>query len=163
MHCTRLLCALGVSIWSVVVAGSQATRPTVLSEELRTHLQNERFQIVSSIRGLPLGVRTELQAMFGSLTLDIAEPGAAFQSTSVVPDANPPSRRMVTAGCSYEHCLVYYERGGNPRTWRVAWFHWRPEATRLDWGGTAPGGLATIEDLRRVILSGAIKSSGGPW
>lgn len=163
MRLARLLCALGVSVWSAAVAGSQAPPPTVLSDDVRAHVQNDRFQIVSSIRGLPLGVRTELQALFGSLTLDIAEPGAAFRSDTVVPDANPPSRRMVTAGCSYEHCLVYYERGGTPRTWRVALFHWRPEATRLEWGGTAPGGLNTIEDLRRVILSGAIKNSGAPW
>lgn len=163
MYRTRHLCALGVGFCSAWLTASQAAPPSGLSQELRTHVQNERFQIVSSIRGLPLGVRTELQTLFGSLTLDIAEPGAAFQSNGANPDTNPPIRRMGTAGCSYEHCLVYYERGGTPRTWRLALFHWRPDATRLEWGGIAPGGLTTIEDLRRAILSGAIKSSAGPW
>jgi hypothetical protein len=163
MYRPRLFCALGVGLCSTWLAASQAAPPSGLSQELRTHLQNERFQIVSSVRGLPLGVRTELQTLFGSLTLDIAEPGAAFQSDGATTDANPPSRRMVAAGCSYEHCLVYYERGGAPRTWRMALFHWRPDATRLELGGLAPGGLTTIEDLRRAILSGAVKSSSGPW
>jgi hypothetical protein len=72
-------------------------------------------------------------------------------------------RRLVAAGCSYDHCLVYYERGGTPRTWRVALFHWTPEATRFEWGANAPGGLATIDDVRRAILSGAIEGSTGVW
>ena len=33
----------------------------------------------------------------------------------------------------------------------------------LERGGAAPGGLATIEDVRSAILSGAIKDPAGPW
>jgi hypothetical protein len=151
-----------MSLWSAVLTGSQAAPAIALPEALQAHLQNERFQIVTSIRGLPLGVRYELETLFGSHALDIAEPGAQFQVTNV---ANPtlPIRRLVAAGCSIDHCLVYYERGGGSRTWRAVLFHWTPAATRFDFGGTAPGGLKTVDDVRNAVLSGAIKSPTGTW
>ena len=160
---TRLLCTIGVSLWSAVIAGSQSAPPVALSGPLRDHVKNERFQIVTSIRGLPLGVRGGLQALFGSQTLDIAEPAAEFQATDVVVKPNLPIRRLVAAGCTIEYCLVYYERGGIAHTWHVALFHWTPSATRFEWGGTAPGGLATIDDVRKAILSGMIKGPAGFW
>jgi hypothetical protein len=155
--------AIGVSLWSAVVIGSQAVPGVALSETLRAHVKDDRFQIVTSIRGLPLGVRDGLQMLFGSPTLDIAEPGAEFQVTDVIGTATLPIRRMVAAGCSTDHCLVYYERGGIAHTWQVALFHWTPAATRFEWGGTAPGGLATIDDVRNAVLSGAIKGSNRFW
>jgi len=160
VHRTLLHCAIGVGVWSAVVAGGQAV--VALSRELRAHRQQERFQIVTSLRGLPLGVREGLQILFKSQALDIAEPGAESQGDAIV---NPLLliRRLVLAGCSYEHCLVYYERGGSAHTWRVALFHWAPDATRLEWGGIAPGGLMTIEDVRRRILSGTIKGPVAVW
>src|SRR5687767_2998773 len=163
MRCTRLFCAIGVSLLSAVVTGSQAAPSGALSETLRAHVKNDQFQIVTSIRGLPLGVRDGLQALFGSPTLDIAEPGAQFQVTDVVGPVMLPIRRMVAAGCSSDHCLVYYERGGIAHTWQVALFHWTPAATRFEWGGSAPGGLTTIDDVRNAILSGAIKSLARFW
>jgi hypothetical protein len=163
MRRTRPLCAIGVTLWSAVVTGSQAAPTVALSEALRAHVKNERLAIVTSIRGLPLGVREELQTLFGSQTLDIAEPGAEFQVTDVVGNRKLPIRRLVAAGCSSDHCLVYYERGGIAHTWQVALFHWTPEATRFEWGGTAPGGLATIDDVRNAVLSGAIKSPNRVW
>jgi hypothetical protein len=101
--------------------------------------------------------------LFGSQTLDIAERGAEFQVNGVKGNSTLPIRRLVAAGCSYDHCLVYYERGGSVRTWRVALFHWTPERTRFEWGATAPGGLATIENVRSAILSGAIKEPASLW
>jgi hypothetical protein len=162
MRRTRLLCAIGVSLWSAVAAGNQAAPPMELSGALRAHLKDARFGIVTSIRGLPLGVRAALQTLFGSQALDIAEPGARFQAgeRSV---STLPIRRLVAAGCSYEYCLVYYERGGIRQTWHVALFRWTPEATKFEWGGTAPGGLATIDDVRNAILSGAIKGPTRFW
>jgi hypothetical protein len=159
MHRTRLLCAIGVSFWSMGIAGSQTTAPATLSPELRAHVRDGRFGIVTSIRGLPLGVRDALQTLFGSQTLDIAEPGAEFQQTDVIVKPNLPIRRLVAAGCStINYCLVYYERGGFAHTWHVALYHWTPAATRFEWGGSAPGGLKTIDDVRNAIVSGAIKS-----
>ena len=163
MHCTLLLCAISGGFWAAVVAGSQAAPPAPVSGDLRAHVQDERFEIVTSLRGLPLGVRAGPQTLFGSQTLDVAGPGADFQASDVIVNAKLPIRRLVVAGCSYEHCLVYYERGGIAHTWRVALFHWTPDSTRFVGGGTAPGGLLTIDDVRSVIVSGAIKDPAGLW
>ena len=97
--------------------------------------------------------------MFRSASLDIAEPGAPFQATDLVSTPNLPIRRLVAAGCSANYCLVYYERGGIAHTWPVALFHWTPSATRLEWGGLAPGGLKTLDEVRKVVLSGAVKAA----
>jgi hypothetical protein len=163
MHNNQFLYAIVVSLWSGVVVGSQAVPPLALSAALRAHVKDERFQIVTSIRGLPLGVRDELQTLFRSQTLDIAEPGAEFQVTDVIVNPNLLHRRLVAAGCSIEYCLVYYERGGIAHTWHVALFHWTPAATRFEWGGTAPAGLATIDDVRNAVLSGVVKGAGSVW
>ena len=162
MRWIQLLCAIGVSLCSAVAAGSQTTDAGALSGALRAHVQAERFDIVTSIRGLPLGVRDGLQRLFGG-ALDIADPGAEFQGTN---GANPKllTRRLIAAGCSTDfHCLVYYERAGIDRTWHLALFHWTPNATRFEWGGTAPGGLATIDDVRNAILSGKITGQAKFW
>jgi hypothetical protein len=151
---TGLLCAIGVSLLSAVVACSQVAPPAGLPVP---------FGLVASLRGLPLGVRDGLQTLFGSQTLDIAEPGAEFQVTSAIGNPTLPTRRLVAAGCSTDHCLVYYERGGTVHTWQVALFHWTPAATRFEWGGIAPGGLATIDDVRSATLSGGIKGQARFW
>jgi hypothetical protein len=159
----RLLCVIGLSLCAAVVAGSQAVAPLALPGALRDHVKEGRFGIVTSIRGLPIGVRDGLQTLFGSKTLDIAEPRAEFQVTDVVVNPNLPLRRLVAAGCTMDYCLVYYERGGGAHTWHVALFHWTPAATRFEWGGTAPGRLATIDDVRNAILSGVIKGPARFW
>ena len=158
MRYTQLLCAAGVSVWLAAVPANQAASPPALSGELRAHLKDERFGIVTSIKGLAFGVREALQRLFDSPSLDIAEPGAEFQATDVSARPKLPSRRLVVAGCSNDHCLVYYERGGVAHTWHVALFRWTPASTRFDGGGTAPGGLATIDEVRSALLSGEIKS-----
>jgi hypothetical protein len=152
-----------VTFWSAVVTGSQAAPTGALPEALRAHVKSERFGIVTSIRGLPLGVRNELETLFGSHTLDIAEPGAEFQATDVIGNPRLSIRRLVLAGCSIDHCIVYYERGGGTRSWKAGLFHWTPAATRLEWGGSAPGGLETVEAVRDAILSGAVKSPNSVW
>ena len=163
MRPTLLLCALGVSIWLAGGAGHQAAPPSELSGALLAHVKDERFGIVTSVRGLPLGVREGLQTLFGSGSLDIAEPGAEFQATDAVVNAKLPIRRLVAAGCSTDHCLIYYEHGGIAHTWHVTLFRWTPEATQFEWGGIAPGGLATIDDVRNAVLSGKIKGPGRSW
>lgn len=162
MRSKRFICAVGVSLWSVLVVGQSAT-PMRLSETVRARVRDGRFGLVTSIRGLPLGVRDGLQALFGNQGLDIAEPGAEFQGTDGGSGVKLPSRRLVAAGCTMEYCLVYYERGGPTREWRVALFHWTPTLTRFEGGGFAPGGLATIDDVRTALLSGAITDPSSVW
>jgi hypothetical protein len=159
MRYPSVLCAIAVNLWPFMTGGFQTPAVNALPGALRTHVNEDRFQVVTSLRGLPLGVREGLQALFRSSFLDIAEPGAAFRATDVARDPNLPVRRLVHAACSADHCVVYYERGGIAHTWQVAIFHWTPGATRFEWGGSAPAGLRTITDVRSAILSGAIKSS----
>ncbi len=163
MRHARLFWAIGLALVTAVVIASQGPPAGVLSETLRARVKNERFEVVTSIRGLPLGVREALQTLFGSQSLDIAEPAAEFQATDDVGARKLPIRRLVAAGCSTDYCLVYYERGGIAHTWQVALFHWTPAATRFEWGGTTPGGLATIDDVRKAVLSGAVRSPNSVW
>jgi hypothetical protein len=162
MTFTQPIC-VGVSLLLAVLAGHQPPSTTTLSGPLRAHVKEERFGIVTSTRGLPLGVREALQTLFNTPSLDIAEPGGEFQATDVILDPKLPRRRLVAAGCSADHCLVYYERGGFVHTWHVALFHWTPAETRFEWGGAAPGGFASIGDVQKAVLSGEIKSSTGSW
>jgi hypothetical protein len=163
MRYTPLLGALGLGLGLAAAAGYQATPPPGVSDSLRAHLKDERFAIVTSIRGLPLGVREALQNLFGSGSLDIAEPGAPFRAKET-DDARLPGRRMIVAGCANDqHCLLYYERGGTTPTWRVTLFQWSPSATHFEWGGAAPAGFTTVDEVRNALLSGAVKSSTEPW
>ena len=163
MRRTRLFWAIGVALVTAVAIASQGPPAGALPETLRARVKNERLEVVTSIRGLPLGVREALQALFGSQSLDIAEPGAEFQATDDVGARKLPIRRLVAAGCSTEYCLVYYERGGIAHTWQVALFHWTPAATRFEWGGTAPASLATLDEVRKAVLSGTVKSPNNTW
>lgn len=155
---------MAVSLWAVT-ACSQTAQPAprrAVPQAVREQVQDGRFGDVTSIRGLPLGVRDALQTLFGSTTLDIAEPGADFQLTAGEGPSRP-TRRLAAAGCTAEFCLVYYERGGAAHTWHVALFHWTPATTSFEWGGTAPVGLSSFEEVRKAVLAGAIGEPSGPW
>jgi hypothetical protein len=159
-----LVGAIGLIAWWVVPAASQTSDPSALSATLREHVKRERFEVVASIRGLPLGVRESLQTLFGGHSLDIADPGAEFQATEAIGPIKLPRRRLIAAGCAPDHhCLVYYERGGGPRAWLVALFHWTPAATRFEWGGTARGGLATIDDVHDAVVAGRVDGPVKAW
>lgn len=153
---TRLLGAIGVMIGSAATLAGQGAPSATLSTELRDQLQQGRFDVVTSIRGLPLGVRDALQSLFGSGGLDIAEPGTEFQRSGGRSTAGLPTRRLVSAACTNRVCLVYYERGGTPLSRRVALFDWTPTRTQFEWGGAAPAGLATIDDVKKAVLAGTI-------
>ena len=89
--------------------------------------------------------------------------GRPRTSTTELPSVGG-TRRLVAAGCSRDnHCLVYYERAGRPSAWLVTLFHWTPDVTRLEFAGIAPAGLKTVEDVRKAVLSGAIKGRNSVW
>jgi hypothetical protein len=159
---TPVICAVALGLWSTVATG-QTTVPDTLSPALRGHVQREQFGIVTSIRGLPLGVREALQKLFATPSLDIAEPGAEFQATDVIANPRLPIRRLISAGCSIDHCLVYYERGGFAHERYALLFRWTPAETRVEWGGSAPGGLTAIGGVRDAILAGQMKGPVKSW
>jgi hypothetical protein len=159
--------ALGLLVFRLLILGvlpasAQPVSSTVPAP-IGAHVRSERFQVVTAVRGLPLGVREELQRMFGSAAMAIAEPGAPFQATDVVTDPSLPNRRMSVAGCSQDHCLVYYERGGIAHVWHAVLFHWTPEGTRVVAGGIAPAGLRSVDELRDAVLTGRLKAPGQYW
>jgi hypothetical protein len=161
-HVARLLSAFAVILASAVCAGNQEPPGMPLSPALRSHVTDDRFDSVTSVRGFPLGVRDALQERFGTTTLDIADPGADLQAAGAA--GNLPNRRLAAAGCAPDnHCLVYYERGGAAPAWRVALFHWTPAETRFEWGGAAPAGLSTLDAVRGAALTGTIKDPNGVW
>jgi hypothetical protein len=154
------LCAIVVGLWPTFIVARQAQPPVPLPRELRAHLQDGRFDVVSSLSGLSGAVRAELRTLFNSKTLDIADPPTSFR----VPARGAAARRtLAAAGCSRSDCLIYYALNGSARAWRVVLIHWTPETTQLEWGGTAPGNLGTIDEVRSAVLSGLIKGSAGPW
>lgn len=156
-------CAIAMSCATGLAPDVQAPLPFLLSETVRAHVRDEQFQVVTSIRGLPLGVRDALQGLFGSQTLAIAEPGAPFQATDHVVDPTLPIRRLIAAGCSMDHCVVYYERGGLAGSRHAALFHWTPDGTRFEWGGIAPPGLTSVDGIRAALLSGGVKGPTQFW
>ncbi|MFN7977792.1 MAG: hypothetical protein U0P30_06620 [Vicinamibacterales bacterium] len=156
----------GLTLVFLAVAGAAAAQTSVqptVPAAIQGHVRDERFQPVTAVRGLPLGVREELQRMFGSTAMAIADPGEKFQVTDVITDPSLPIRRLSVAACSQDHCLVYYERGGIAHTWHAVLLHWTPDQTRVEAGGTAPAGIRSIDDLRNAVLSGALKGPGRYW
>lgn len=156
--CTAACLCLGT------VACNRADSSLPISGTLWAHLKDERFETVTSVAGLSLGVPDALRQLFGSSSLDIADPGTEFQpARTAAHSSKSPSRRLVAAGCSTDHCLVYYERRGDVPSWRIALFHWGPDATRFEWGGAAPGGLVGIDDVRNAVLSRKVTSPDRSW
>ena len=159
-----LLLCTAACLWLGTTACNSTGSPLPISGTLWAHLEDERFNTVTSIGGLSIGVTDALRQLFGSASLDIVDPDADFQSTGTTAHRTRlPSRRLVAAGCSTDHCLVYYERRGDVPTWRIALFHWGPNATRFEWGGAAPGGLMGIDDVRNAVLSRKVTSPDRSW
>lgn len=152
-------CAAVVLLGPVAALAGQASTYR-LPAPLQTHVKGERFQVVTSVRGLPLGVRDAMRALWGTPVLDIVDPDGSQPSDG---GPNQSSRRMVAAGCSSDHCLVSYELGGRNRSWRIVLFHWTPSATRFEWGGTVSRALPKFDDVMNAALSGNIEGPTTSW
>jgi hypothetical protein len=146
-----------------MVGAQTAEQASVLSKPLRTHLRNEEFVAITSVAGLPIGVRDGLKSLFASPTLELAEPGAEFQVTDEIMKPNLPVRRLILAGCSADHCLVYYERGGIAHTWYVVVFQSTKTGAKFEWGGSAPSGLANLDELKRAVVSKEVRGETAYW
>lgn len=151
---------IGVSLASAIVANAQSAGSPRLSPDLQAHVKSERFQAVTSVRGLPLGVRDAMRALWGTAVLDIVDPDGSQPSDNGPKQSN---RRLVAAGCSSDHCLISYELGGRTRSWRVVLFHWTPSDTRFEWGGTVPRRLGTLEEALNTALTGTIEGPTTSW
>jgi hypothetical protein len=145
-------------------ADSQTTPPaTAIGGTLLTHLRGERFSPLTTVTALPASVREALRELFGGTTLEMADPGAPFQATDVMMTPRLPSRRLVAAGCSADHCLVYYERGGFAHVHQIVLFSKTETAARFVQGGVAAGGLTDLEQVKDALLSGKVIGGSKYW
>jgi hypothetical protein len=133
-----------------------AVPPAAIPEALRAHLRSERFAPVTTVAALPAGLRDALNGLFNTKTLDVADPGAPFQATDVMVTPRLPPRRLTAAGCSADHCLVYYERGGFAHVHYAVVFKVSANATRFEFGGLAAGGLRDLDAVKDALVSGKV-------
>ena len=146
-----------------VLHSQPKTSDAGLTPGLRDHIRSERFVPMATVAALPAGVRKALSDLFGNGTLDMADPGQPFQATDVMVTPRLPGRRLVAAGCSPDHCLVYYERGGFAHVHQIVLFSTSDAAARLVHGGVAAGGLADLDQVRDALVSGKVMSGSKYW
>lgn len=154
-------------VWPILVAllaaGTAWSEETgALPASLRGHLRGEQFVAVSGVAALPADVRDGLQALWHSSKFEMAEPGAEFQATDDILNPNLPIRRLILAGCSVDHCIIYYERGGRTHTHTVVLFRTKGPV-RFEWGGAAPRDLVDLAQVKAVILNGTIRGGTKYW
>ena len=158
-----------VAVVAFVLLGAWALRgqpqasDTGFTAALRDHVRVERFAPVATVAALPANVRDALNDLFGGKTLELADPGQPFQATDVMVTPRLPARRLVNAGCSADHCLVYYERGGFARVHHIVLFSTADAPARLVHGGVAAGGLADLEQVRDALVSGQVTRDSKYW
>ena len=63
----------------------------------------------------------------------------------------------MAAGCSIDHCLVYYERGGFAHVHYAVLFKQSAEGTRFELGGPAAGGLRDLDAVKDAVVSGKVQ------
>jgi hypothetical protein len=123
-----LLCR-GQSLWAVRVTCSQVRRWLIVRAAAERAVRD-----AASIRGLPLGVRNGLRALFDS----IAEPRRRVSGHRRGRPADA-RRRLVAAGCSAILPRLLRTRR-RAHTWQVALFHWfRPRPIRMGRSARWPG------------------------
>jgi hypothetical protein len=158
----------GFALWIVLSCGlgakGQSADPSPAAPDaLRAHLRGEHFSPLTTVAALPAGLRQALSELFNAPTLDMADPGAPFQATDVMVTPRLPARRLVAAGCSADHCLVCYERGGFAHVHQIVLFGKTDTAFRFVDGGAAPGGLSDLEQVKDALLSGKIMGGSKYW
>jgi hypothetical protein len=156
-------CRLTACVFLLLAASSSSAGSDDLPGAVAEDLRAVTFVAVKSVAGLPESARLGLARLFGSDSLEMADPGAEFQATDVITKPNLPARRLGVAGCSPRHCIVYYERGGIAHTWSVVILQVPRSPAALLWGGSAPGGLADLNALKQALLSGRVKARTGYW
>jgi len=152
----RLALAAVLSVVTAPARGQGVDPTAAVPDALRTHLRSERFAPLTTVAALPASLRDELNNLFGGKTLEMADPGAPFQATDVMVTPRLPSRRLTAAGCSPDHCLVYYERGGFAHVHYAVLFKVSTDGTRFEFGGPAAGGLAGLEGVKNAIVEGKV-------
>jgi hypothetical protein len=142
-------------------AGTDAPHP--IPEPLRAHLRGETFTPLTSVGALPDGVKRELADLFGTKQLELADPGAPFQATDVVVHPRLPWRRLVSAGCGADHCVVHYERGGFVHVYQALVLARQGDTVRFVWGGALSGPIGDVQGVRDAIAAGKVIGQTRHW
>lgn len=153
---TSVLMVLGLA--ACAGQAQDVALPGPLPDALREHVKAERFAPVTAVAALPAGVKEGLAQLFGE-TLQMAEPGARFQATDVLGPEKLPFRRLIAAGCSADHCLVHYEKGGFAHLYYVVVFQGANGGAKdasFAWGGATGGGLANVDAVKDAIVTGKV-------
>jgi hypothetical protein len=143
-------------VWGVPAAAQASDSQVAIPRALQAHVAIESFKPIATVSALPAGVRDGLQVLFKDNTLSLADPGAPFQATDVVMGKPLPWRRMIAAGCSNDHCVVYYERGGIAHVYTIVVFKLDGAKAHFEFGGAAHGGLAGIDAVKAALASGSV-------
>ena len=145
--------------------GSFLVAPAANETYYTNVIQTDDALLVGRTRGYysysPDGEQTSAPRYFYDV-IDLADPAADAAAGVNMPKPAQVSRRLVSAACAIDHCLVYYERVGASQ-WNAALLHWTPENTRVEWGAAVPGGIASIDEVKLGMLSGAFKTPLALW
>jgi hypothetical protein len=142
---------------SVVAAGVQTPAPAPLSTAVREHLRADALAPMAHVAELPKLVQDALKANFSSPT-QMADPGQEWQATDVVMNPNLPTRRLISAGCSSDHCLIHYEQGGFAHFYRVLLISVSKTAAKIEWTGMSGGPTTNVAEVQAQVVAGKIKS-----
>jgi hypothetical protein len=141
----------------LIAAGVQTPAPAPLSASVREHLRADTLTPIARVADLPALVQSAIKTSFSSPKLEMADPGQEFQSTDVVMNPSLPTRRLISAGCSSDHCLVHYEQGGIAHFYRVLLVSVSKTTAKVEWNGMSGGPTPNIAELQAQIVSGKIK------
>jgi hypothetical protein len=180
-----LACAVFVTTPVVHASDPPAPRPEPVKVPgaLRKHLRKERFAPVARIAGLPEGVKEWLRGlsrrraaerarMWALLPEDVrpprkdwvaedavpmADPGEDFERSDAIMDPRLPTRSLVSAGCSADHCLLFYRQGGYALTSHVALFRLASDGAVLESGGILTRWARDLDEARSELLAGRVR------
>ena len=159
---------IGIAVLALLMLGEpnddqRQAVPSTLPASARAHLKSETLAPIAHVGDLPPAVQKALTAFFGSERLDMAEPGADFQSTDVIMTPNLPVRRLIAAGCARDLCLVHYERGGVAHSYQVVLLSLSKEKAQPQWGGLTSGPVPSLAELKSLVVEGRVRGRVPNW
>ena len=114
MRCLRLFCAIGVGLWSAVVAGNQAAPVGTMPDALRAHVKAAAPGRSHPSRGTAARCPRRTAEIVGQQHARHRRTRSrSFRPLTWTWNPALPTRRLAVAAAAPDfHCLVYYERGG---------------------------------------------------
>lgn len=123
-------------------------------------VQLPKLEAIGRFSDLPVAVRE------GRFTVDgvsaagwkMAEPGAPFSSTDV-PVAGAPGRRLIFAACDAQLCVIHYERGGIAHFYELLALVSSAKGWTAVWNVRGNKPIPNLTDLRAMLQHGSLDTS----